>query len=391
MDNGWVGKIIRVNLTDESIKTEPLNRKNAALYLGGRGLGVKYCVDSAEPKADPLSPGNILAFMTGPLTGTLAPCAGMYTVVTKAPRSGEIGSCSLGGYFGPELKFAGCDGIIVEGKARGPVYLSIENGRTELRTAGHLWGKPVHTVIGELTKEAGGDAKIACIGQAGEELDWFAAILNDQNRTAGQLGFGAVMGSKNLKAIVIKGTGSIRAARNQEFLNACLKARNTIHAGSAAGATAVSNLPDGWRAYLAGNWKRPCFGKEDVIGGDTPEKLRSTGNGGCFGCFPDCRLTVANGRAHSTSFIHSLNDTDWSSGSGTAAGDAQKSEWLRNFMAVLESLGICPSAAAIGLHEAVEMFRACTGFGGSDEEILQIGERIRSLETAFNRKNGSPK
>ena len=390
MDSGWVGKIIRVNLTDESVKTEPLNRKNAALYLGGRGLGVKYCTDTAEPKADPLSPGNVLAFMTGPLTGTLAPCAGMYTVVSKAARSGEIGSCSLGGYFGPELKFAGCDGIIVEGKAREPVYLLIDNGRMELKPAGHVWGSPVQTVIGELTKEAGGDAKVACIGKAGEELDWFAAILNDQNRTAGELGFGAVMGSKNLKAIVVKGTGSIRAAGNQEFLGACLKARDAIHTVSAAGAQGASDLSDGWRAYLAGHWKRSCFGKEDKIGGETPEKLRSTGNGGCFGCFPDCRAAMAYGRTHSMNFIQNLNDTDWSN-PGTSAGDADKAEWFRNYLAALESLGICPAAAAIGMHEVAELFRTCTGFGGTDGELLQIGQRIRNLEAAFNRKNGSPK
>lgn len=390
MGSGWVGKIIRVNLTDGSMKTEPLNPRDASLYLGGRGLGVKYCADSVEPKTDPLSPGNILAFMTGPLTGTLAPCAGMYTVVSKTPRSGEIGSCSLGGYFGPELKFAGYDGMIVEGKAKEPVYLLVENGRMELKTAGHVWGKPMQTVIGELTKEAGGDAKITCIGQAGEELDWFAAILSDQNRTAGQLGFGAVMGSKNLKAIVVKGTGSIHAARNQEFLNACLEARNILNAGFESSVSAASDLPDGWRAYLAGHWKRSCFGKEDKVGGETSEKLRSTGNGGCFGCFPDCRSTMAYGSAHSMNFIQSLNETDWSN-PDAAAGNANKSEWFRNYMAVLESLGICPSAAAVGLHEVGELFRTCTGFGGSDDDLLKIGAKIRNLEAAFIQKNGSSK
>lgn len=387
MDNGWVGKIIRVNLSDETIKTEPLNQQNAALYMGGRGLGVKYCTDSAEPEADSLSPGNILAFMTGPLTGTLAPCAGMFTVVSKVPRSGEIGSCGCGGFFGPELKFAGCDGIVVEGKARGPVYLFVNNGRAELRTAGRLWGRPAPAAMGEIMKEVGGDVKIACIGKAGEELDWSAAILNDQNRTAGHLGFGAVMGSKNLKAIVVKGTGSIRAARNQEFLNACLQARDTVKAG----VRADSGLTDGWRTYLEGNWKRPCFGKEVDLGEEIPEKLHSAGSGGCFGCLQDCVTAAAYGRAHFAARIQNLNDTDWSLGQRAADGDAEKSKVFPNLMAVLESFGICPSAAAfIRLHEIAEMFRTCTGSNDTDEKLLQIGERIRNLETSFNRKNGFP-
>ena len=120
MGNGWMGKVIRVNLTEGTVKTEPLNMEDARLYAGGRGLGAKYCADLIAPNADPLGPKNVLAFMAGPLTGTLAPCAGMVAVASKVPQSGELGSCVSGGYFGPELKFAGYDGIIFEGKAKRP-------------------------------------------------------------------------------------------------------------------------------------------------------------------------------------------------------------------------------------------------------------------------------
>ena len=174
-------------------------------------------------------------------------------------------------------------------------------------------------------------------------------------------------------------------------MNACLKARETLKTGLTAGAPADSDLPEGWTTYLAGNWKRPCFGKEVDRGEEIPKKLRSAGSGGCFGCFPDCVTAAAYGRVHAAARIQRLNDTDWSLGQRAADGNAEKSKLFSNLIAVLESLGICPTAAAfIGLHEIAEMFRTCTGFGGTDEELLQIGERIRNLEVAFNRKIGFP-
>lgn len=400
MGNGWMGKIIRVNLADETMKAEPLNMQDACLYAGGRGLGTKYCVDSVSPKADSLGPGNTLAFMTGPLTGTLAACAGMYAVVSKVPQSGAIGSCSCGGYFGPELKYAGYDGIIVEGKAKNPVYLYISNNHFELRDAGHLWGRTVPAAIDEILKETNDDAKVACIGSDGERLDLSAAILNDKNRTSERFGFGAVMGSKNLKAIAVKGTNSIRAAKGQEFVTACLKVRSIINANSAAGverpvyrALAAADIPGGWGTYLAGNWKRPCFTKEDDISGGIFSKKHSAKNGGCFGCLPGCGAVMKIARPQFTGFNQNLKEeTDWSFRPGVAAGDTAEPKLFQNLMAVVESIGICPiSTAEIGLHEIAEMFRACTGFDGTDEDILQIGERIRNLETVFNRKNGFSK
>lgn len=367
MGNGWMGKILRVNLTDETVKTEPLNMEDARLYAGGRGLGTKYCADLINPNADPLGSENVLALMTGPLTGTLAPCAGMIAVVSKVPQSGEIGFCSSGGYFGPELKFAGWDGVIVEGKAKNPVYLSLHNDHAEIRNAGHLWGRSVTATVKEIAKEAGDDAKIACIDPSGENLDLSAAIINGKSRTSEGLGFGAVMGSKNLKAIVVKGTKSIRAAKNQEFLNSCLKARKMIRD---SGMTAPVGVPDGWLTYLAGNWKHACFGA----------------NGGCFGCFPNCEAAAVE-KLTLMSFGRSLKEeSDWSLEQSRVVEETPEQKMSRDFMAFVCSVGICPSATTvIGLQEIAEMFRTCTGFGGTDEEILQIGQRIRNLEMSFNR------
>ena len=373
MGNGWMGKILRVNLTDETVKTEPLNMEDARLYAGGRGLGTKYCADLINPNADPLGSENVLALMTGPLTGTLAPCAGMIAVVSKVPQSGEIGFCSSGGYFGPELKFAGWDGVIVEGKAKNPVYLSLHNDHAEIRNASHLWGRSVSAAVKEIAKEAGDDAKIACIDPSGENLDLSAAIINEKSRTSEGLGFGAVMGSKNLKAIVVKGTKSIRAAKNQEFLNSCLKARKMVKnvGQSADQTTAPVGVPDGWLTYLAGNWKHPCF----------------DANGGCFGCFPNCGAAIAAEKLPFTGLGKSLKEeSDWSLEQSRVVEETPEQKMSRNFMAFVCSVGICPSATTvIGLQEIAEMFRACTGFGGTDEEILQIGQRIRNLEMSFNR------
>ena len=151
--NGWTGKLIRVNLSDSTIKLENLNMENAALYLGGRGLGSKYLYDEIDPSIDPLSPENKLIFMTGPLTGTYATCAGRFNVIAKAPLTGTIGASNSGGHFGPELKFAGYDGIIFEGKAKSPVYLHIHDDDIELRCAKHLWGKDVFETTDILLEE----------------------------------------------------------------------------------------------------------------------------------------------------------------------------------------------------------------------------------------------
>lgn len=381
MGNGWMGKIIRVNLTDETVKTEPLNKEDARLYAGGRGLGAKYCVDRVSPKADPLGPENVLAFMTGPLTGTLAPCAGMTAVVSKVPQNWELGSCVFGGYFGPELKFAGFDGIIVEGKAKNPVYLFLNNDHIEIRTAGSLWGRTVPETAKEILKATGGDAKIACIGPSGERLDLSAVITSDRNSTAESLGLGAVMGSKNLKAIAVRGTHSIQAAKNQEFLNACLKARKAMKEQSASGVGHSSDIPGGWLTYLAGNWKRPCF-SEDNFG-----KRHPAGNGCCFGCFPSCGTAIQIEKPQFTGFDKILKkEMDWSFEPDSAAAEPAERKSFHDFLAFVCSVGICPFATtSVSLRDIAGMYRTCTGFDVKKEEILQIGERIRNLEASFHR------
>ena len=206
----WAGKILRVNLTTGQVASEPLNMNWARQYLGSRGLASKYLVEEVDPKVDPLSESNKVIWATGPLTGTMASTGGRYTVVTKGPLTGAIACSNSGGYWGAELKMAGWDMVIFEGRSPKPVYLSIEDDKAELRDAAHLWGKSVWETE-DLIHKTHQDplVRISSIGVAGENQVLFAAVVNDLHRAAGRSGVGAVMGSKNLKAIAVRGTQGV--------------------------------------------------------------------------------------------------------------------------------------------------------------------------------------
>ncbi|HJW11108.1 MAG TPA: aldehyde ferredoxin oxidoreductase N-terminal domain-containing protein, partial [Albitalea sp.] len=200
----WAGKILRVNLTTGTVKSEPLNMDWARAYLGSRGLATKYFVDEVDAKVDPLSPENKLIWATGPLTGTMASTGGRYTVVTKGPLTGAIACSNSGGYWGAELKMAGWDMVIFEGKSPKPVYLFIQDDKAELRDAAHLWGHTVWETEATLKTQLQDPlVRVSSIGGAGEHQVLYAAIVNDLHRAAGRSGVGAVMGSKNLKAIAV--------------------------------------------------------------------------------------------------------------------------------------------------------------------------------------------
>ena len=203
----WAGKILRVNLSAGTVASEPLNMTWARQYLGSRGLATKYLVEEMDAKTDPLSADNLLIFATGPLTGTMASTGGRYTVVTKGPLTGAIACSNSGGYWGAELKMAGWDMVIFEGKSAKPVYLAINDGVAELKDAAHLWGKSVWQTEEMLKKQAQDPlVRVSSIGVAGENQVLYAAVVNDLHRAAGRSGVGAVMGSKNLKAIAVRGT-----------------------------------------------------------------------------------------------------------------------------------------------------------------------------------------
>src|SRR5665648_26018 len=234
---GYNGKVLRINLTEGKISTEPLNKDLAKKYLSGRGLAGKMFFDEVAADVDALSPENTMYIATGVLTGTNAPTSGRFMVVTKSPLNGCIASSNSGGYWGAQLKFAGYDMVILEGKSPKPVYIAITDDKVEIKDAAKVWGKDVYATTDALKLEFGDDkAKVLTIGPAGETLSLNAAIMNDLFRAAGRSGVGAVMGSKNLKAVVVRGTGKVQNANPDEMKKVLSAALGKIKENGVTGA-----------------------------------------------------------------------------------------------------------------------------------------------------------
>ena len=292
---GWIGTILRVNLTDGSIKKEALDPSLAKAYIGARGLGSRILCDEINPKIDPLSADNKLIFASGPLSGTNAPSAGHFNVVTKGPLGGTIAASSSGGVFGPMLKYAGYDLIIFEGKAEKPVYLWINDAAVEIRDAGEIWGKTVPETTEAVRAATDEEASVACIGPAGERLVLFANIMNEFGRAAGRTGVGAVMGSKNLKAVAVRGTGAVRVADADAFRAAMLKARDMIRNHPVGGGglkkfgtDVLINILNESGGLPTRNFREGVFPTADNVGGESLTKKILTRPRGCFSCIISC-------------------------------------------------------------------------------------------------------
>lgn len=212
MAHGFMGKILWVDLEKGELKDEPLDEKMGRDFLGGYGLGAKILFQRQKPGVDPLGPDAILGMTTGVLTGTDALGGSRYIMVGKSPLTGGWGDANSGGNVGPYLKFAGYDAVFFTGIAPRPVYLYIENGQAELKDASHLWGKDTFETQDILREAHGKEVEVACVGPSGEKKALVAAVMNNKGRAAGRSGLGAVMGSKNLKAIALKGNLEIPVA-----------------------------------------------------------------------------------------------------------------------------------------------------------------------------------
>jgi aldehyde:ferredoxin oxidoreductase len=206
---GWRGNVLRVDLDRATVVQTVLDPDTARKFIGGRGFGIHVLLNELDPSCDPLGPENLIVMATGPLTGTKAPTGARYMVMTKSPLTGAVTCSNSGGQFPAALKWAGVDMIVFSGKAAAPVYLWIEEGRAELRPAGHLWGKNTHDTHDTLRLQTHPEARVACIGPAGERQVRFAGIMNDKDRAAGRSGVGAVMGAKNLKAVAVYGRSPV--------------------------------------------------------------------------------------------------------------------------------------------------------------------------------------
>ncbi len=223
--DGYMGRILRVDLSSGRLWDEPLDEAYARAYVGGSGLAARYLSDRVEADTDPLGPENPLIFMTGPLVGTAMPSAGRYSLCALSPLTRLWGEACSGGFFGPELRFAGYDGIIITGASEKPVWLSIRFGRAELHDASALWGLDTYATQ-DRVRDILGDprARVACIGPAGEHQVKLAAVMNDHGRAAARTGLGAVMGAKRLKAVAARGNARVPLADPEGFRIAVRKA-----------------------------------------------------------------------------------------------------------------------------------------------------------------------
>ncbi|MEW6039908.1 MAG: aldehyde ferredoxin oxidoreductase family protein [Elusimicrobiota bacterium] len=218
MPQSYAGKFARIDLTGGKIEIDSTPKELKERFLGGVGIGGKIMWDETDENTDALSPENRLIFLTGPVQGTLFPQSARYVVVSRSPLTGWWAHSSAGGFFGPELKYAGFDFLIIQGKSPKPVYIYVENGIIQIRDASHIWGKMVPETSAAIEKELGDmDVKVACIGPAGEKGVKFACIMSDYFRAVGRTGLGCVMGSKNLKAVAVRGTGGLHIANPEKF------------------------------------------------------------------------------------------------------------------------------------------------------------------------------
>lgn len=361
--NGWSGTILRVNLTTGAISTQATDPRDAALFLGARGLGDKLYTDEIDARVDPLSPENKMVFAPGPFSGTFAPSGGRYHVVTKGPLTGAIAGSNSGGSFGPELHYAGYDAVIVEGRAARPVYIWIKDDQVEIRDASHIWGKWVPDTTEMVQAETDAEAKVACIGPAGEKQVLFAAIMNDMHRAAGRSGVGAVMGSKNLKAIAVVGTRPIKVADPKAFEAAVLKGRALLKAHPVGGAglkaygtDVLINILNELGSLPTRNFQDAYFPTADKVGGESLTANVLVRPKGCFSCVISCgRVSRVTNPKYACEGEGPEYEAVWAMGPDCAIDDLDavtKSNVLCN------QLGMDPISLGSTVACAMDMFQA---------------------------------
>ena len=370
--NGWTGKLLRVDLSTGRSSIEEIPQDWLRDYIGGRGLAARYLYEEMDPTADPFSPENKLIFATGPLTGTPVPCGARYMVVTKGALTGAITTSNSGGFWGPELKFAGYDLLILEGCAPQPSYLFVYDDRVEIRDAAAFWGRGVGETEDGLRAATGVPGlRIASIGPAGENLVRFACIINDKHRAAGRSGVGAVMGSKNLKAIAVRGTGGVGIADPASFMKAVWEMRGAMHenpgrAGFAdLGTAATIDLVQSFGALPTRNFQEGQFDEFENLNGNTIKETRLVANKACFACpiacGRVCRLGDASDKflvnTHPRNWKHAGEGPEyenaWALGADCGVGDLDaviKANWLCN------DLGMDPISMGATLAAAMELY-----------------------------------
>jgi len=291
---GYVGKILRVDLSRGKTSERKIDDDFAEKWIGGRGFIAKILYDELKPGADPLGPENKLIFMTGPLAGTNVPLTGKYTVGMKSPLTRTISVSYCGGHLGPNIKFAGYDGVVFEGKSEKKVYAYLHDGTMELKDASHLWGKTTHETEDLLSKELGPkpNLKVASIGPAGENMVRFASIMSDKHAAAARCGPGAVMGSKNLKAFAVYGTGKVETLVDRKtwmetlaWIGSIVDNNDVVKAFNQAGTTGSVAFVNELGLMPTRNFQSGYFEGADTISADyINEHWPHKGFVHCWGC-----------------------------------------------------------------------------------------------------------
>jgi len=310
----WTQKVLRINLTKGSISEEPLNMQWASDYLGQRGLATRYLAEEIDPKCDALGPENKFIMTTGPLTGTMSSTGGRYSIVTKSPLTGCVACSNSGGFLGAELKAAGWDMIIFEGKSPTPVYLYLENETVELLPADEIMGTSVWAAD-EWIHKAHQDPliRVATIGRAAEKGNLYAGVINDLHRAAGRSGVGTVMASKNLKAVAIRGTRGVGNIKDPaRFMQAVNDGKKVLHDNAVTGqglpkygTQVLMNVINEVGAMPTRNMREVQFEGASKISGEAMHEPRESDgkpnlvtNAGCFGCTIACGRISTIDRGH---------------------------------------------------------------------------------------------
>jgi len=303
MPYGYNGKILRVDLSSGSISVEQPQEALYARYLGGGTLALYYLLRELKPKSDPLGPENILIFAGSVISGTPAAGLSRFSTAAKSPLTGAYGEAEAGGWWIPELKFAGFDAIVIKGRAKRPVYLWVHDGDAEIRDASRLWGKVSKETQEEIRKEIGDDrVRIALIGPAGEELVKVACILNELKHANGRTGLGAVMGSKNLKAIAVRGRKRMEVA-NEEAAKRLTKWLSDTYeepyfSVGNLGTSRITTMLSEQGVLPTLNFREGSFAEADAISGETMSKTILVRRGTCYGCFVRCKREVQVGEPY---------------------------------------------------------------------------------------------
>jgi aldehyde:ferredoxin oxidoreductase len=368
--------ILHISLSEKTIRRELIPVDLYERYLGGRGLGVKLLYDNLRPGIDPLSSDNWLIFAVGPSTASIVPTAGRFEVITKSPQTGTIFDSNCGGYFGPQLRRAGYAAVVFQGKSNDPVYLWINDDEVEIRDASAVWGKDTGATTDMLLQMTDEKAQVACIGPAGENLVKMAAIINDKHRAAGRGGVGAVMGSKGLKAVVVKGTKSVAVHDKKRLNNAVVRARRLFKRSGVTdkslpvyGTAVLVNVINEYGMLPTHNFQEGTFNDAEGVSGEKLLERLLVKTYNCYGCPIGCgRISRVHGKEVGGPEYESI----WSLGPQCGINDL---EWITEANHKCNLLGMDTISVGSTIGCAMELVQR-----GKLEASLNFGDTMGILE-----------